>query len=150
MSLLLFDKGVKSQTYLNTTDPEGTDGDVPAGGGTEEEARPISKWSHDELSDLEEDKAGKENLQPQLQNNSTPAAVHDGGVRDEDVGRKSDSPEKGFAVDGIKIAEGFIHGQVTKASRLYHVHVAQCGYQITEVTYIIGGGNEKGLNNPER
>ncbi|RKO93806.1 hypothetical protein BDK51DRAFT_26090 [Blyttiomyces helicus] len=149
MSMLLFDKCVTSPTYWNTTDPQGTDSAVPAGGGAGKNTCPLNKWScayahanpvsgqaptcpesildfdsdheiydfnwDEGLSHLEEEKkyeAGKETLQ--LENNSAPAAVYDDGVRDEEEGRKSDSPEKVFAADGKKVAEGFIHGQVTK------------------------------------
>ncbi|RKO93211.1 hypothetical protein BDK51DRAFT_30283 [Blyttiomyces helicus] len=64
-------------------------------------------------SDLEEDKAGKGNHQPQLENNSAPAAVYDGGVRDEEEERATVV----FAADGKKVEEGFIHGQLTKVKK---------------------------------
>ncbi|RKO93563.1 hypothetical protein BDK51DRAFT_34052 [Blyttiomyces helicus] len=130
-------EGVISQTYRNTTDLQGTDGAVPAAGGDNE----IYDFNSDDgLSDLEEDEkyeAGEETLQ--LEINSAPEAVYDGDVRDEDEGRKSDSPERVFAMDGKKVPGGFIHGQVgrsrasqgyrSKACRRYHdlVHVAYCG-----------------------
>ncbi|RKO87051.1 hypothetical protein BDK51DRAFT_32516 [Blyttiomyces helicus] len=120
MSLPLFDKPVILQTYLNTTDLQGTDGAILAGGGTVNEARPLNKWSRayvraypvprlpptcpkgildfdsddkiqdfdsdDELSDLEEEeKYEAVEEPPQLENNSAPATVYDGGVRDEEV-----------------------------------------------------------------
>ncbi|RKO90204.1 hypothetical protein BDK51DRAFT_33495 [Blyttiomyces helicus] len=114
MSLLLFDKGVISQTYLNTTDPQGTDGAVPAVVAcvcAGQPRPPPAPYQHEgildfdsdnELSNLEEDEA-KENLQPQPECNSAPAAVYDGGVKaEEEERRKSNSPEKHATVTAVE------------------------------------------------
>ncbi|RKO86835.1 hypothetical protein BDK51DRAFT_34591 [Blyttiomyces helicus] len=95
MSLLMFDKGVISQTYLNTTDPQGTDGAVltvsrplptcPEGILDLDSDDDIYDFDSDnKVSDLKKEKyeAGEET--PQLENNSAAAAVYDRGMRDEE------------------------------------------------------------------